>query len=212
METIYSICAIVGGTVLLCQFVMTLLGFGGEHDAGGHDFGGHDFGGHDLASHAGNAHTGHDAEDHDTQSAWFVGVLSFRTIVAALTFFGLTGLAANQGGIDHWTTLGLAIAAGAGAMFLVAYMMQALHKLKAEGTARIERAIGATGTVYLTIPGKNSGVGKVTLSLQNRTMEYHAVTFQDDLPTGTKVVAVAVVKPGTVEVVPAGDSERLSDV
>ena len=204
METVYSICAIAGGTVLLCQLLMTLLGLGGEHYAGGHDFGGHD----------GDAHSGHDAADHDAQTSWFVGVLSVRTIVAALTFFGLTGLAADQGGIDRYSTLGLATAAGTAAMFLVAYMMKGLHKLKAEGNVRIERAVGATGTVYLTIPGNNSGVGKVTLSLQNRTMEYQAVTSQGELPTGTKVVAVAVVKPGTiqVEVVSAGDSERLSHV
>ena len=32
------------------------------------------------------------------------------------------------------------------------------------------------GTVYLTIPGQKAGAGKVTLCLQNRSVEYQALT------------------------------------
>ena len=76
METVYLVCAVVGGTVLVCQFVMTLLGLGGDHDAGGD---------HDVAHDAGHHEAGH---DHD--SSWLVGVLTFRTLVAALAFFGVS--------------------------------------------------------------------------------------------------------------------------
>src|SRR5262245_2950988 len=84
MEHFYLVCAALGGTLLVCQFVMGLLGFGGQHEFGGgdHDLGvDHEVGGHD-------AH--HDAA-HDSSHAWFVGLLTFRTIAAALTFFGLGG-------------------------------------------------------------------------------------------------------------------------
>ena len=95
----------------------------------------------------------------------------------------------------------VAVAAGIGAMFLVGWVMQALHRLHAEGTVRLDRAIGALGTVYVTIPGRKAAPGKVTLKLQNRTIEYEAVTAgPSELPTGTKVKVVAVVAPGTVEV------------
>ena len=98
-------------------------------------------------------------------------------------------------------------------MFLVAWMMRALHRLKAEGTVRIDRAVGATGTVYLTVPANRSGAGKVTLVVQERTMEYQAVTSEhSELPTGTKVVAVAVLGPGTIEVAPVPSSKRVTHV
>ena len=191
---VYLPCAIAGGTLLVCQFLLGLLGLGDHHDApGDHDV--HDAGGHD-------AHGGHD--DHDTHNSWLVGVLTFRSLVAALTFFGLAGLAAtvnfNQ---EPPLSLAIALAAAVGALFGVAYLMRSLHRLKADGTVRIERAVGQNGTVYLTIPAQKAGVGKVTLSLQNRTVEYQAVTPHQQLATGSKIVVTAVLGPDTVEVVPA---------
>jgi hypothetical protein len=188
-ETIYLFCAIGGGTLMVCQFLASLLGMGGHHDT---DAGGD----HDMH------HDGH-AGDQD-HTSWFVGVLTFRSLVAALTFFGLTGLTAtNNVKMEPTGAFVLALAAGIGVLFLVAYLMQLLHRLKADGTARIERAVGQPGTVYLTIPGQKAGVGKVTLVLQNRTVEYQAVTPHAPLPTGAKVVVTAVLGPDTVEVEPA---------
>jgi hypothetical protein len=191
---------VLGGTVLVCQFVMTLTGLGGDHDlAGDHDVG------HELD----HDHTQGDAHEHG--SSWFIGVLTFRTIVAALTFFGLAGKFGMASDYSPTQTLLIAIAAGVAALFLVAWMMQALVRMKSEGTIRIERAVGASGTVYLTVPANKSGTGKVTLTVQERTMEYQAVTSeQNELPTGAKVVAVAVIGPGTVEVAPVPVGQALA--
>ena len=66
--------------------------------------------------------------------------------------------------------------------------------------ARIDRAVGCTGTVYLRVPGAKGGAGKVHLALQNRTVEYQAVTAGEEIPTGKPVKVVAVVNADTVEV------------
>jgi membrane protein implicated in regulation of membrane protease activity len=193
VQIIYLICFLVGATLMVCQFVLSLVGIGGDHDVdAGHDF-------HDAEHH------GHHG-GHDHGSSWFVGVLTFRTVVAALAFFGLAGLA-SYGKLEPVLNVMVALAAGASAMVLVAFLMRSLHRLKAEGTVRIERAVGQKGTVYLTIPGQKSGVGKVHLSLQNRTVEYQAVTPQEQLPTGSRIVVTAVVGADTVEVVPVAVSE-----
>jgi hypothetical protein len=197
MDTFFLICLLLGATLMVCQFLLGLLGLG-HHDTdvgGGHDIG-HDVGGHDA--HA------HDAA-HDAHAAWFVGVLTFRSLVAALTFFGLAGLTALVNfQLDPGPALAVALAAGCAALLLVAYMMRALHRLKAEGTARIERAVGLTGTVYIPVPPQKGGAGRVMLNLQNRTVEYRAVSAQDRaLPTGSKVVVTAIVSSDTVEVAPA---------
>jgi hypothetical protein len=191
MDTFFIVCAAIGGTLLVCQLLMGLLGLGGHHDfSGGHDVGGdHDTGHHEV---------GHEHED-----AWYVGLLTFRTLAAALTFFGLGGwLATTRPGMSDALSLAIAAAAAGGAMFLIAWLMRALARLQAEGTVRIDRAIGKTGTVYLPVPAQKAGVGKVHLNLQNRTVEYQAVTAQAQLPTGAKVVVVGVISADTVEVAP----------
>ena len=88
-------------------------------------------------------------------------------------------------------------------MVLVAWVMQTLAKLQTDGSVRIERAVGAPAKVYLTIPAQKGGAGKVHVKVQNRLMEYQAVTSQRELPTGANVVVLGVVSPGTVEVAEA---------
>jgi len=207
METVFLLCAIVGGTLLICQFALGLLGFG-HHDVGGHDI--HVEAPHDVGHDADHGHD-HDA-DHDHGHSWFVGVLTFRAVVAALTFFGLAGMAATERGLEPLPSLGVALAAGAGALALVAFLMRSLARLRAEGNVRIDRAVGQTGTVYLSIPGRKAGAGKVHLKLQNRIVEYQAITALDELPTGSLVVVVSVAGPGTVEVAAAPTPERISHV
>ncbi len=193
METTYLVCAIVGGTLITCQFIMTLLGLGGDHDVGGHDVPAHDF-------HAGS----HDAS-HGNESSWFFGLLTFRTLSAGVAFFGLTGLIALQAEAEPILALLLALGSGIAALFLVGWIMQTISRLNADGTTRIERSVGSRGTVYLTVPGARAGTGKVHVSLDNRTIECKAVTTRETLATGTKIVVVAVVNPDTLEVALATD-------
>ena len=150
--------------------------------------------------------------DHDAQSSWFVGVLNIRTVVATLVFFGLSGRAADAAGLEPATTLAVALAAGAGALFAVAWVMRALYRLRADGTVRIERAVGRRGTVYLTIPAHRAGAGKVLLNVQNRTVEYQAVTAHQALPTGTPVTVLSIVNGDTVEVALANTTKRVHHV
>lgn len=210
---VYSVSAVVGGTILFCQFLMTLLGLG--HDMPGgvpddvpHDFHfGHDAGtDHDAMHDTGDHQTGH----HATTS--FVRLLTFRTVVAALTFFGLAGLAGSSAALSRELTFVVALAAGGAAMYGVHWLMQSLNRLRSDGTVRIERAVGRPGTVYLRIPARRSGAGKIQINVQNRTMEYEAMTAHDPLPVGAKVVVVNVLGPDTVEVQPVTELERTAHV
>jgi membrane protein implicated in regulation of membrane protease activity len=191
METTYLICAAIGGTLIVCQFVMTLFGLGGGHDLHGGDH--VDAGGHDAA---GDHHVGHGNE-----STWFLGILTFRTISAALAFFGLTGVIGLRSDMEPLPTLAMAVAAGVAALFLVAYLMRALSRLNIDGTLRIEKSVGCTGTVYVPIPGSAGGLGKVHVHVLDRTLECKA-TSKDALPTGAKIVVVGVIGVDTVEVAP----------
>jgi membrane protein implicated in regulation of membrane protease activity len=206
MTLVYGTLAVVGGTVMLCQFVLTVFGLShGDHFDGGHDVAGHEV---DVPDGAGHDSGGHDAHHHGRGTAahdatWFFSIITFRTVIAAVTFFGLAGLAANSALFSQGQTLVIALAAGAAAMFLVHQMMQVLHKLRSDGTARIERSVGRSGTVYLRVPEGRNGVGKVTVNLRDRTVEYLAVTADGPLPTGAKIIVTRVVSADTVEVEPA---------
>jgi hypothetical protein len=114
-------------------------------------------------------------------------------------------------GRDVEGSLGLAFLGGAGGLLLVAQLMKMLHGLAEEGNVRIERSVGKPATVYLSVPGNRAYPGKVQMRLQNRTVEYQAVTAHPQpLPTGARVKVVAVVNSDTVEVSPESPAEAAS--
>jgi hypothetical protein len=191
MDTIYLVCAILGATLLLGQFLLSLLGIGHETDAD-HDF------------HGDSSHGDHGA-------SWFAGMLSVRAVTSALMLFGLCGMFAVSSGRDVAGSLAIACLGGAGGLLLVAQLMKTLHGLAEEGNVRIERSVGKPATVYLTVPANRAYPGKVQMRLQNRTVEYQAVTAHPDpLPTGARVKVVAVINSDTVEVSPEPPAEAAS--
>jgi hypothetical protein len=78
--------------------------------------------------------------------------------------------------------------------------MRSLTKLDSDGTLRIERSVGKPATVYLAVPAKKSGAGKIHIKLQNQLVELQAMTPHDRLPTGANVVVTNVIGPDIVEV------------
>lgn len=210
MLTLFTLAAIVGGTVLLIQFVLMLLGL----DDGGSDVPGAELGdltaGADVGGDGGLSHGG----------TWFYEVLSLRTLSAGATFFGIAGRAALVYGYSPLGSFVLASVAGAAALYAVYWMFKQIYKMQHAGNENIRNAIGAPATVYVPIPAKRGGAGKVTFRLQNRLVEYQAITDDDErLATGEKVVVVAIVNSDTVRVsraeaaasgstAPAGDMAR----
>lgn len=194
MSTIFLICAIVGGTVLVCQFVLTLIGLGGDGfdlDVDVPD---------DVTADVGDADI---PDDHHVNSSWLFGIISFRTVVAALTFFGLVGKAVESGVESVPLQILLASAAGGAAMLGVHYLFQLFTKLGHNPTMRIRNAVGRTGTVYVPIAGNKEAAGKIQLKVQERLIEFPAMTTASEkLPTGARVRVVGLLSQGTLEVEP----------
>ena len=194
MANLYLFCAVIGGAIFVIQFFLALVGLG-DSDAGFAD----DIP-DDIPDDMGAFE---EPADHvvDHGSTWLFGVISFRTVVVALAFFGLAGTASLRAGHAPFISIGVAIASGVAAMYGVHYLMQVLYRLGHDGTARIERSVGRAGTVYIPIPASKAGSGKIHLQLQDRIMEYQAMTSHTEkLNTGAKVVVVGVIGPSTVEV------------
>ncbi len=197
LQPIFFFSALIGGTVLICQFVMTLIGLGGDADMGLAD---------DIPDDIPDLDSldvpDVDAADHHVSSSWLFGIISFRTLVAAFTFFGLAGMAAYSANLAMPLQIVIAVLAGGTAMVVVHYLMQSFYRLSQTGTLRISNAVGKTATVYVPIPGAKAGQGKVQVKVQDRLEEFTAVTSAEEkLATGAKVVVVGVVGR-TLEVEP----------
>src|SRR5262249_52869127 len=126
----------------------------------------------------------------------------FRTLVAAAAFFGLVGLAAQSAGQPLGVQLVLAVAAGLGAMCGVHWLVRSMYRMGHDAAIRIQQAIRKEGTVYVPVPAAKAHAGKIQSSVNNRLVEYEAVTSgQQKLATGTKVRVVGVAG-STLEVEP----------
>jgi len=175
VSTLYVWCAIVGGAVLVFQLAAGLMGF---H--------------HDLAS------GGHDA-DHGGDGAEGLNLLGIRALAAGVAFFGLAGLAARP--LGSFLSVVSAVVAGVAATAGVAALVRALGRLESDRTLSLGSAVGQTGTVYLSIPGKRSGTGKIHVVVHDRLVECVAVTAEDALPTGTSILVIDLEDNDTVVVV-----------
>lgn len=208
MTTLYLAAAVAGGTVLVCQFVLALIGLGHDgadfsHDGGGDFNGDAHLGDSTVGDHGGidaAGQDGHAGETHPDSTHLFA-VVSFRTLVAALAFFGVTGLSTHSAGFPAAGSLLLALVAGIGAMYGMYGLLRLIAGLSSAGNERITNAMGVTGKVYIPIPASGQGTGKVQLTVQNRVVEYLAVTSDSTtLKTGESVEVVSVRSSDTVEV------------
>jgi len=193
METVYLWAAVIAGTVLLAQTVLNLAGL--THMSADIDI--HPDG---LDLHSTDSVDGH-------SGFWLAGMLTVKAILGGITVFGLTGLATIQKMSLPLSAL-LAVSAGGATMYAVGWLINWMHGLNSDGTVDIRNAVGMTGSVYLTIPAQHAGVGKITLSIQGRQMEYEARTSGEKLPTGTIVEVVSLLGDDIVEVCPSTATEN----
>jgi len=182
-ETIYTICAVAGGILVLLQVVLQSLGMFAETDF--------DAGGADVDA---DVHTDiHGAEvEADGHGNVFFGVLSFKALCAFAALFGLTGLIMIPRSDEVLARVGVALMAGVAGMFGVAMLMRGLSRLQSSGNVRIANAIGKTGTCYLRIPGHGKGRGKVTIEIQERSLQFDARTDGEEIATGARIRVLAV--------------------
>jgi len=91
--------------------------------------------------------------------------------------------------------------AGVAVMFAIAKMMFYLGKLAHNGTLEVSNLVGSTGTVYLKIPPKGEGKGKVTVQTSERSVEFEAVTESAEPIANNAVIKVISIMGENVLVV-----------
>ncbi|MBR3630455.1 MAG: NfeD family protein [Oscillospiraceae bacterium] len=120
-------------------------------------------------------------------------LLTLQTVVTFLAVFGWVSIICISSGMPVPAGGGIGLVCGLAMMFLVAKLVQASRKLAENGILNLRNAIGETATVYLTVPAKNGGSGKVTMRLQGRFGEFDAISDSDKpITNGTQVLVTDV--------------------
>ncbi|HOA31857.1 MAG: hypothetical protein GX166_13690 [Clostridiaceae bacterium] len=187
LEKILYILATSSSVILVIQTILALFGIGDDGmdgvDAVDLDVDGSDFGVDDLADVSG------------------LQLLTIRGILAFFAIGGWTSIFCLKSGMKTPFALLIGLLAGFATMLLLAKLMQMAMKLQYSGNINIRNAVGKQGTVYLIIPPKGKGKGKVSVVVQERLREFDAVTESDeDIPTGSRIIVKDVVHPNTLVV------------
>lgn len=206
-QVLYCI-AIPASLILIIQTVMMLLGLGegGEginpSDTSGLDVPDTNF---DISVDGDFSADGNmDLSNHDISNPSDIAdfrLLSVQSVIAFLCIFGWSGITAIANGMPEWAALVLAAVLGFAAMLLVAKIIQWSSKLAQNGTFNVKNLLGESGTVYIPIPPKGNGSGKINVSCGERFLEFDAISeYNETLSTGVPVRVVDIVS-GSVLVV-----------
>lgn len=146
-----------------------------------------------------------DGDVGDTPTAEF-RVLSLQTVSAFAMGSGWMGLAAlHFMGLDFTTATLIAIASGVAIAWMLISVLKAAWRMQSSGNISLDDAMGQAGTVYVQVPAKDSGSGRVTLVLGKKQREYNAVQLGDEpIASKTRVGVVGIDRASntlTVEVI-----------
>ena len=203
---IFYVLAVPATVILILQTVMLLFGLGhGDGDLDS-DTGGLCDGDHDFEPDSGDGfHTDHDVDIDDGAMQGDTGLRLFtvRGLVAFFSVGGWAGIAALEMGASRVASAAIALVMGIVALVLVALFFKWVLALQYNGTLRFSNAVGKTGEVYMTVPAKNGGRGKVNIIIQEQLTETDAITHcERALRFGERVRVTGMFDETTVIVEP----------
>jgi Frag1/DRAM/Sfk1 family. len=185
-EKTFWIVAFPSSILFVLQVIMTFWGV--EHGADMN--GGLSHGFHDLPHE-------HNLENSSENSSEALDVkfrlFTIRSILAFFTVFSWTGIATTRAGMSHITSIIIAVVLGFILMFIVSFIYYSAAKLTEDGTMDIKNAIGRKGEVYLTIPKKGEGMGKIQIEIQGVLRDMDAITYGEKIENRDKVIVIRIV-------------------
>ena len=162
---IYWMIAFPSTLFFLIQLVMTFIGGDVDHDVD-----------HDIDTQI------------DTDHGIGFQFITIKNMIAFLTLFAWSGLASIEGGFSLKITIIISMLSGLLMMIIMASLFYYISKLSQSGTLDFNNAIGETGDVYISIPAKKSGMGKVQIKVQGHLRTLNAMTEDiEDIKTGAMV-------------------------
>jgi hypothetical protein len=174
----YFLMAAVGTTLFLIRLAFALFGGdGGDFDA-------------DV-----------DPGVHDVGSDASFTLFSLLSVMAFIMGTGWMGLACRiDWGLNRPVSVFVSVGFGVLMMFFAAGLMYMTRRLNRTITYDVKTAVGRTARVYMSIPARGEGQGKVQVSVSGRLMTMPAVSSGAALDAFTDVKVVDTRDDGTLVV------------
>lgn len=158
---------------------------------------------------AGLALLGLDHHDADISGSVGVGdmegssLFSTKPLTGFFLAFGWVGGIALNFGLSLMLATIIAFVSGTVVMLALAWLIRLMYSMRTDGTRRINDAIGAIGTVYVTLPAARATGGQINVIVSGRLETLAALNAAlRAIPSGEKVKVVGVIDTNTVLVEP----------
>lgn len=193
LQAVLYIVAVPSTVILLIQTILLLFGIGGDEADVDFD-----------ADNGIDGVFGDDVVDYaDVPDVSGLRLFTVRGLVAFFAVGGWSGIAALQLGASKIVAGIAALLMGFAALLLVAVFFKFAMKLQQNGNLNFSAAVGKSGEVYMTVPAKGEGKGKVNVIVQERLVELEAVTECDRaLRFGEAIKVIRLAGSNTVVVEP----------
>jgi hypothetical protein len=159
-------CALISTIIMVIQFILSLCGVG-DVDM-------------DVDMSAGDG----------LDAATGMDLFSIKNVIIFFVGFGWAGISFRE--IIPQDGLLILAALACGCFFVASFIMifKQLMKFEGNGAVNMSEAVGKKAEVYLRIPAKRNGKGKVQVSLNGVAREYDAVTNDDEMIPSGKIVDI----------------------
>lgn len=120
-------------------------------------------------------------------------LFTIRGIIAFFMLFGWSGYILTNAEYEPGWVLFFAFLTGFIMLLLVALVYYFFKKIEQEGNMKLEDAIGKQGTVYIPVPKRNEGLGKVQIIVGESLRTLDAISKDGPIKTGQQVKVVGVI-------------------
>lgn len=119
-------------------------------------------------------------------------VFTLRNLVNFLLGFSWTGITFYHSIDSYILLIILSTLVGLGFVWIFFLIIKQIQKLAEDNTFHLEHALQKTGTVYLSIPQKKQGTGKISISIKGSQRELSAITLDDRIETGSNIRVIGI--------------------
>ncbi len=120
-------------------------------------------------------------------------LFSLRNLINFMLGFSWTGISFFNTIESKPLLITLAVAVGCLFVYVFFLIIRQVQKLAEDNSFNISNTLNKTAEVYLTIPERKTGKGKVMVSVKGSFHELDAMTEHDKIPSSTLVKVVKIV-------------------
>jgi preprotein translocase subunit YajC len=119
-------------------------------------------------------------------------LFSFRNLINFLLGFGWTGISFYGLINNQYALIAVALIVGVIFVWLFFFIISQLQRLAEDNSFQIKDTLYKEAEVYLKIPAKRQGMGKVLISVKGAIHELEAMTDGEEIPSGAKATVTAI--------------------